>query len=55
MDTSFEKAKKYIRDTHANTGISLLAVKDQLEELRDLAEDLIHAIDYDILMQETDE
>jgi len=52
MADEFEKAKKYIRDTHANTNISLESVKDQLEELRDLADELVQAIEYDILIQE---
>ena len=44
----FDKAKEAIRNVHANTRESLDAVRDQLEELSALADELAEAIAADI-------
>lgn len=46
--TKYEKAKEAIRNVHANTDESLEAVRNQLEELSLLADELAEAITADI-------
>ena len=51
MATKKDLALDAIRRVHGNTACSLEDVKDDLEEIRDLAEELISAIEADIEMQ----
>ena len=51
MATKKELALDAVRCVHGNTARSLEDVKDDLEEIRDLAEELIAAIEADIEMQ----
>ena len=51
MATRKELALDAVLRVHGNTACSLEDVKDDLEEIRDLAEELISAIEADIEMQ----
>lgn len=46
--TRLEKAKEAIRNVHANTSENLETVRDQLEELSLMADELAEAITADI-------
>jgi len=51
--TKKELAIDAIRTVHANTRNSLEETKDEMEELRDLCDELISAVEADIQMEQS--